>query len=82
MLFSGAGGLRREGVPFLLVLLNGRKADLAAGITVAGLLKQKNLSPDTVIVELNGEILRKESWPETALRENDRLEILRFVGGG
>ncbi|MHB1044046.1 MAG: sulfur carrier protein ThiS [Eubacteriales bacterium] len=66
----------------MLVVLNGRKTDLPAGTTVAGLIEKKNLNPDTVIVEYNGEVLKRESWPGTVLNENDSLELLRFVGGG
>lgn len=66
----------------MLVVLNGRKTDLPAGITVAGLIEKKNLNPDTVIVERNGELLKRDSWPGTVLQEGDRLELLRFVGGG
>ncbi|MCL6560117.1 MAG: sulfur carrier protein ThiS [Firmicutes bacterium] len=66
----------------MLVVLNGRKADLPEGITVADLVAQKNLDPEAVIVEHNGELVKKDTWPVLVLKENDRLEILRFVGGG
>jgi sulfur carrier protein len=41
-----------------------------------------DLKADRIAVELNGEIIRRTAWPETAVRANDRLEIVHFVGGG
>jgi len=66
----------------LLVLLNGRESDLPEGMTVADLIAQKNLRPGTLLVELNGELVKQDAWPDIVLKEEDRLEILRFVGGG
>lgn len=66
----------------MLVLLNGRESDLPEGMTVADLIAQKNLRPGTLLVELNGELVKQDAWPDIVLKEEDRLEILRFVGGG
>ena len=66
----------------MLVLLNGRESDLPEGMTVADLIAQKNLHPGTLLVELNGELVKQDAWPDIVLKEEDRLEILRFVGGG
>ena len=35
-----------------------------------------------VVIELNGNIINKEDYPDTLLKEDDRIEIIRFVGGG
>lgn len=64
------------------VLLNGKPADLPEGLTVEGLVKQKGLNPDNIIVEHNLNLIKRESWAVTFLREGDKIEILRFVGGG
>lgn len=64
------------------ITLNGREEALSEGTTVAGLIAMKGLNPDTVIVEYNYEVVKKEAWSGIVLKENDRLEILRFVGGG
>jgi sulfur carrier protein len=50
--------------------------------TISELISQKGLNPLTVIVELNAKIVRRESWEGTDLAENDKIEILNFVGGG
>ncbi|WP_234701982.1 sulfur carrier protein ThiS [Desulfotomaculum nigrificans] len=51
-------------------------------MTIAQLVKEKGLNPNTIIIEYNQELVSQEKWTEIILQENDRLEILRFVGGG
>lgn len=46
------------------------------------LLQFYNLNPETVAVERNGQILRRTDWSEIILENADRLELIRFVGGG
>ncbi len=45
-------------------------------------IKSLGLDPRTVAVERNGEIVRRDNWEITELRQEDKLEIIRFVGGG
>jgi len=66
----------------LKITLNGKEEIVREGTTVAGLIDLKGLNPDTVIVEYNHDLAGKETWAGLVLKENDRLEILRFVGGG
>ncbi len=64
------------------ITFNGREEVSSRGMTVAELIASKGINPDTVIVEYNYELIKKEAWGGIVLKENDRLEILRFVGGG
>lgn len=64
------------------ISLNGKEENLREGTTVAGLINLKGLNPDSVIVEYNHELAGKETWVDLVLLEGDRLEILKFVGGG
>ncbi|ACS80701.1 sulfur carrier protein ThiS [Maridesulfovibrio salexigens] len=66
----------------MIVKLNGKEAELAENITILKLLESKNLTPDTVVVELNMEIIPAENYGSTQINDGDHLEILRFVGGG
>ncbi len=50
--------------------------------TLAALIESLSMKPDRVAVELNREIVPRDRWPQTQLKENDRLEIVHFVGGG
>ena len=40
------------------------------------------MKPDRVAVELNRDIVQRDRWTETLLKDGDRLEIVHFVGGG
>ncbi|MGA9510407.1 MAG: sulfur carrier protein ThiS [Candidatus Sulfotelmatobacter sp.] len=53
-----------------------------AQFTLASLIESLNMKSDRVAVELNREIASRNVWPETILKDGDRLEIVHFVGGG
>jgi thiamine biosynthesis protein ThiS len=50
--------------------------------TLGALIEGLGMKPDRVAIELNREIVPRDQWPNTPLREGDRLEIVHFVGGG
>jgi thiamine biosynthesis protein ThiS len=50
--------------------------------TLSALVEQLGMKPDRVAIELNREIVSRDRWPQTPLRDGDRLEIVHFVGGG
>lgn len=64
------------------VKINGKVKQLDDGLTVKQLLKQLNIPFETVVVELNGDIIYKEEYEKVILKDNDKVEIVRFVGGG
>ena len=66
----------------ILVVLNGEKKSLKKGITIEKLLEQFQVPPGTVVVEVNEDILSKDSHATVQLKEGDRVELVRFVGGG
>jgi len=50
--------------------------------TLGALGEHLVMKPDGVAIELNREIVPRDQWPQTSLRDGDRLEIVHFVGGG
>ena len=64
------------------LVINGEEQSMAGPITVEGLIEQLGMKPDRVAVELNQEIVSRDQWSVTPLKESDRLEIVHFVGGG
>jgi thiamine biosynthesis protein ThiS len=56
--------------------------DAPSAFTLAALVESLGIKADRVAVELNREIAPRDHWSEIALREDDRLEIVHFVGGG
>jgi len=53
-----------------------------APLMLAALVEMLGMKADRVAVELNREIVPRERWPQTSLKDGDRLEIVHFVGGG
>ncbi len=66
----------------MTIIVNGKQEELEEQTSLFDFLSLKNLDPDKVVVELNLDIIKKEQLKNTILQENDKLEVLRFVGGG
>jgi sulfur carrier protein len=56
--------------------------DVSAPFTLASLVDALGMKADRVAVELNRDIVPRDRWTATTLQEDDRLEIVHFVGGG
>ena len=64
------------------IVINGENRPLAAVMSLQALLHSLALPEDRIAVELNSEIVRKDEWGRTEIKDRDRLEIVHFVGGG
>ena len=64
------------------VTANGEAMELDDGATVADLLDRMGLGARWVLVERNGEPVRRAELAATALADGDRLELVRAVAGG
>lgn len=54
-----------------------------ASLTVADLLAVNNVEHrETVSVQLNGKFVDSKVYASTALRDNDEIDFLYFLGGG
>lgn len=66
----------------MTVTVNGRARQLPPSFTVAQLLELLQLEAALVAVERNQTIIPRNAFDQTSLQDGDRLEIVRFVGGG
>jgi sulfur carrier protein len=64
------------------VRINGELREVPAGLTVDALLAHLGLDPRMVVVEHNGDILRRDALDRTAVAADDAFELVHFVGGG
>ena len=64
------------------VYINGESKELSGTPSLAELITQLDLPVARIAVELNREVVRRSEWGSTMLHEDDRLEIVHFVGGG
>lgn len=67
---------------YLTITCNGESRQVATGTTVASLIRQLNLDPGQMAVELDGKVLAPEEVAATELAADSRVELIRFVGGG
>src|SRR5258705_12912562 len=62
--------------------INGENRSLAPVESLHALIEQLGMKSDRVAIELNREIVPRDQWAQTPIRDGDRLEIVHFVGGG
>ena len=64
-----------------MVTINGMQ-EQAAGMSILSYLNSAGYSPQTVVVEINLEIIPRDALDSVLLKDGDSVEILRFVVGG
>ena len=64
------------------VYVNGESRELSGPISLAELITQLDLPAARIAVELNRTVVRRGDWSKTMLQDDDRIEIVHFVGGG
>lgn len=64
------------------LMVNGKHRPLEAGTDLESYLDSFGLDLKHVAVGYNGEVLKREQYPQVRLQDGDILEIVRPVGGG
>ncbi|MFZ6718532.1 sulfur carrier protein ThiS [Undibacterium sp. Ji49W] len=63
------------------IQLNGEKRQLASAL-LADLIAELNLSQQTIAVAVNRQIIPRSQWAEYQLRVDDKVDVVRAIGGG
>ncbi|OGO23202.1 MAG: thiamine biosynthesis protein ThiS [Chloroflexi bacterium RBG_16_51_9] len=66
----------------MLIRLNGAAEEVADNSTVRDVLTSKRLPEEMAVVAVNDEIVRRDAWQSLRLKADDRLEVIRIIGGG
>ena len=64
------------------IQLNGKKVAIKTSYSIFDLLKKYKLSNKKVAIEYNGVIIPKANFKKKYLKDNDKIEIVHFIGGG
>lgn len=64
------------------VYINGESKEVQGNPSLADLISQLELPAARIAVELNRAVVRRGDWGATMLHDEDRIEIVHFVGGG
>jgi len=64
------------------IRVNGEQRAISVGMTVGQLLRDLQIGPERVAIELNLQIIDRREFDQRTLQEGDRVEIISFIGGG
>jgi len=64
------------------IQLNGKKITIKTNLSIFDLLKSYKLNNKKVAIEYNGIIIPKPNYKKKYLKNNDKVEIVHFIGGG
>ena len=64
------------------ILLNGESREVPKDLSIKELFKFLELSEKHCAVEINKEIIFKTNWDKRLLINEDKVEIVRAIGGG
>lgn len=64
------------------ITVNGEEREVPDQTNAAALLELLGLSGQRVAMEVNLEIVPRSTYEAHALRQGDRVEIVRAIGGG
>jgi thiamine biosynthesis protein ThiS len=67
----------------MILRVNGKEKTFSAKPeNVTQLLDALGVKTQLAAVEINGDIVSSDLFPQTTLHEGDKIEIVSFVGGG
>ena len=64
------------------IQLNGDLHEISDGTNLNELLNNLKIQKNKVAIEVNGEIVEKNKYPNLMLKKDDKVEIVHFIGGG
>ena len=64
------------------IQLNGNPYEINNGTNLDQLLNKLKIQKNKVAIEVNGEIVERNKYPNMILNKDDKVEIVHFIGGG
>ena len=69
----------------LSLIINGKQREFSKGQikgTLSALLDELKINHATIVAEVDGEIIKRQDYESTKLSSGQKIELVRFVGGG
>ena len=67
----------------MTINLNNRSTTFEAdNLTVSELFQRMKYNFPMIIVKINGNLIKKEHYDETIIRDGDRVEAIHLISGG
>ncbi|MDB3870185.1 sulfur carrier protein ThiS [Candidatus Thioglobus sp.] len=66
----------------MIVVVNGKELETKSSATAEYLISQLNYQDQRIALEINETIIPKSRHADFSLKESDKIEIIKAVGGG
>ena len=66
----------------MTIIINGDIKEIPNSLNLEDVLSLFSLPSQRVAVELNKTVVPRREWDTTTVTENDKIEVIHFVGGG
>ncbi|MCS7469021.1 sulfur carrier protein ThiS [Stieleria sp. ICT_E10.1] len=64
------------------ITVNGRRVEIDSEMSVEQLLDTVEVPPNYLAVEINADVVPRETYADTIVRDGDDVEVVTLVGGG
>lgn len=64
------------------IVVNGEAKEVEEEITIQELIEFLSIKVGVMAVAVNMNIVKKDDWDSFKLNQDDKVELLQFVGGG
>ena len=64
------------------IIINGKEKVISKNMTILDLIKELKIEDKVMAAAVNMQVVKKEEWDKYYLQNNDKIELLHFVGGG
>ncbi len=64
------------------IQVNGELREVDESLSLPQLIASLSLKPEQIAIELNQKVIRRLEWSGIILHDDDKVEIVHFVGGG
>jgi sulfur carrier protein len=64
------------------LIINGEKKTFQENISLSKVIKSLKVQDKVMASAVNMDIVKKDNWDKYILKNNDKIELLQFVGGG
>lgn len=64
------------------IQINDKHLDITEKTNLSQLLSAQDIDTSAVAVALNGQVIHREQWQQTELKDNDSITLVQAVAGG
>jgi len=64
------------------LIINGKEKNISKDLSLKQIILDLKIENKVMAAAVNMEIVKKQEWDKFIPKENDKIELLQFVGGG